>query len=331
MQHLILQSPNFRYLQKTFGEWLSVRGYAQTTVENSPVNLQEFFFFLEQRNILHVNKIEKKHALEFKEYLLNRKNFSLKLGGLSNGRINKIIQSLNSFSIYINEVKTDLELDIFQTYLPTQPPIKTILTQKEIKDIYNITFESYPHTLSTWQMGLRDRVIIAVFYGCGLRRNEAKNLNLSDVDYQNKRLLVRKGKNYKQRFVPIPNQHFEDIKEYIENGRYWFEEHHHTNCNGYKYVVKKKSNKDDKEALILSSRGTRMQSFDERLRYLTKRANIDKSIRTHALRHSLGTHLLQNGMEIEQISKILGHQSIDTTQIYTQIVEQLKQQENENF
>jgi integrase/recombinase XerD len=328
MNKLEIKSQNFRYLQKSFQQWLQIRGFATKTVKSFPMLLQEFFHFLEQKDIENVTKIEKKHALDFLLHLHYRRNELYKSGGISNQTINGIINAMNCFETYFNETKDSFSLDIYQDYLPVDTKTKIILTQDEIKAVYNKTFEPYSKVMGT-EMGQRDRVIIAIFYGCGLRLNEGRNLNLSDIDFQNRKLLVRIGKKNKQRYVPIPNQHLEDIKNYIQNGRHWFTEHHYSQKICYKRAIKKVVTRDDQEALFLNHTGKRMRSFGRNIQLLVDKAGINKRIGTHALRHSLGTHLLQNGLPIEKISKVLGHESIDSTQIYTQIMETLNQQQDE--
>jgi site-specific recombinase XerD len=73
-----------------------------------------------------------------------------------------------------------------------------------------------------------------------------------------------------------------------------------------------------------------MKTFYQRLQVMTERAGITKKVGTHTLRHSIATHLLQSGWKLEQVSTFLGHASIDSTQIYTHLVENLKYQENES-
>ncbi len=323
MKKLEIRSTNFKYLQRSFRQWLQIRGYVPRTVKSFPILLQEFFHFLEQQGIENIAKVGQSQALKFKLHLQYRTNQNYQSGGIENQTINGILQAMNCFEKFFNESKEQFKLDIYQVYLPIDKTTPTILTQQEIKEIYNATFEQYPEIHGSEAMGQRDRVIIAIFYGCGLRLNEGRNLNIDDIDFFNRRLLVRKGKGKKQRYVPIANKHLEDLKNYIHQGRYWFLEHHHQVNICYKKSIKKQVSKDDRQALILSQTGARMKTMDSRWRYLTQKAGIEKRISTHTFRHSLGAHLLQNGMEIEQIAKILGHSNIDTTQIYTQILETL--------
>ena len=324
------QSANFKALISGFTQWLETLGLSTSTIINYPLGLKEYFFYLEQHhNIKHINKVEPKHSEQFKLHLQYRANLSTGYGGISNQTINGVLKSLNSFNRYIAQCSQTYKYAITSDYLPVDISEKIVLTQSEVMELYNTTFEPYPHKPSSIEFGQRDRVVIGVLYGCGLRLNEARNLDVSDIDFINKRLLVRNGKGSKQRFVPIPNQHSEDIKAYIQQGRYYFTEQHHNIYCRIK-TIKKTRNKKTENALLLNTSGTRLIILNQRLEYLKNKTSIQKSISAHVLRHSLGTHLYQNGLDLNKIRIMFGHASIDTTQIYVHISKQLENNNNQN-
>jgi len=125
--------------------------------------------------------------------------------------------------------------------------------------------------------------------------------------------------------VPIAAKHLEDIRSYIEEGRYWFLQ---DNSTAWHVKSGKKKQGTDDEAFFLNTEGKRMRSFYSRFDYLRNTAGIEKRFSTHNLRHSIATHLLQSGMKIEDIAKFLGHSSLDSTQIYTRIVNLLDKKED---
>lgn len=326
-----LQSTNFKALINGFTEWLETLGMSKSAIRNYPLNLTEYFFYLEQHyNIKHINKVEKEHSEAFKQHLQYRPNRRTGYGGICNQSINGIIKGVNSFNQYVAECGEQYKYAITSDYLPIDIAEKVVLTQNEVLELYNATFEAYPHRLSSIEFGQRDRVIIALLYGCGLRLSEASNIDLSDIDFINKRLLVRKGKRNKQRFVPIPNQHLEDIKAYIQQGRYYFTERHHDIYCRVK-TVKKSRYKKSENALLLNIEGTRLLSFTQRLGYLKNKTSIQKNLSSHVLRHSCGTHYYQNGLDLDKIRMILGHSSIDTTQIYVHISKQMENNNAQNI
>lgn len=323
MKHLHLQSSNFKYLEQSFKEWLDVLGYAERTVKGSPVQLREMFHYLEQKNILHITQIKSRHISDFLNYLKIRGNLRYG-GGLSTSSINGYITSLNLFAQYVNQTGKHI-LDINPKRPENSIDERTILTQQEIKAIYESTFEPHP-TFNSVAMGQRDRAIIAIFYGCGLRKAEGSRIDLSDIDLIKRLVFVKKAKGNKQRYVPIATKHCEDIRAYIEEGRYWFLQ---DNRNQWHVKNGTKKQNTDTEAFFLNGSGQRMKSFDSRFRYMKEKAGIEKNFCTHSLRHSIATHLLQSGMPIEEIARFLGHSSLESTQIYTHIVKELEEQEHE--
>lgn len=323
MKHLQINSPQYTYLLQNFKEWLDTLGYAETTVNSLPLHIQELLHFLEQKNIFQITQVKPRHISDFSNYLKGRTNLKHG-GGLSTSSINKTLQAVTTFASYLAQTNTHL-LDATPKRLSSQVDERVILTQEEIKQLYEATFLERKH--HTTAIGQRDRAIIAIFYGCGLRKNEGSKLNITDIDLIRKLVFVKKGKGNKQRYVPIATKHAQDIQTYIEEGRYWFLEHHYDDTC-YKQSIKKGNT--DTAALFLNHQGQRMQAFYHRFAYLKERTEIDKTFSTHNLRHSIATHLLQSGMPIEEIAKFLGHNSLESTQIYTHIVKQLNNKENEH-
>lgn len=322
MKHLHLISSNFKYIERSFAEWLDVLGYAERTFTKSPLEVREMLHYLEQKNINHIVQIKPRHVQEFLHHLKVRGNLKYG-GGLSSSTINSYITSLNLFARYVNQTGKHL-LDINPRRIENHIEERTILTQAEIKQLYESTYEPHPKFNSV-AMGQRDRAIIAIFYGCGLRKDEGTKLDLQDIDLLNRRLFVKKGKGNKQRYVPIAAKHTEDIRSYIEEGRYWFLQ---DNSNAWHVKKGMKKQNTDSDALFLNSSGKRMKSFDNRFKYMKEKSEIEKNFSTHSLRHSIATHLLQSGMPIEEIAKFLGHSSLESTQIYTHIAQTMTNTNN---
>lgn len=324
MKSLIIQSQHYKYLLQSYKEWLQILGYAEQTVKRWPVHVREFLYFLEQHNILHITTTESKHISDFIHYLKHRPNKSKKGTALSANHINQIINAINAFAKYLNSTgKYILDSTPKREYNNTAE--KTILSIAEAKQLYEATF--LPYRENSLAMGQRDRAIIAVYYGCGLRRSEGIRLNITDIDLQQKLLFVRKAKGNKQRYVPIANKHVQDIKDYLKEGREWFLYHHDTiemwQSKRHGEPLLKKETADD-NAFFASQYGGRLIHIEQRLKLMKQRAGIEKNVTLHGLRHSIATHLLQSGMDIEEIAKFLGHASLESTQIYTHIVNEIK-------
>jgi len=255
----------------------------------------------------------------FKLLVTNYKDYYNKLkertnerqsGALSKSYLNKHQQALRKFKEYLtNHNHKGINIHLKSEQNPTEEKLN-ILTQSEIKELFQAT--SYSHSEKRFR--LRDKAILTVLYSCGLRRTEAVSLDISDIFFDKERIFVRKGKNYRERYVPINRKNAEILEDYIYEAR---PEFYQSNLS---------------EALFINKNGTRMQgmSFANRLQKIVQATNnkniVEKQITLHILRHSIATHLLQQEVPLESIKTFLGHSSLESTQIYTHL---LKTIENE--
>lgn len=330
MLSLEIKSTHYNYLLKSYKEYLQTLGYATGTAESWPVHVREFLHYIESNGITSILNIDSSHITNFIRHIKQRTNKRNKGTALSSSSINKIINAVNVFIKFLNSTGKFI---VETTVQRAEDNIgeRSILTIAEIKQLYETTF--LPHRQNSIAMGQRDRAIIAVFYGCGLRRSEGRQLNITDIDLQKKLLFVRKGKGNKQRYVPIAAKHLTDIKDYLQESREWFLMNNDANetwqSKRHGVPLVKKTNADD-AAFFINIFGERMQhGFDQRIKQLQQRAEIKKPITLHGLRHSIATHLLQSGMDIEEIAKFLGHSSLASTQIYTHIINEKIKVEND--
>ena len=320
MKSLALKNPSFRYLEQSFKEWLDILGYAPISVYNMPLQVRELLHYLESQNITSIKELEIKYIRDHYDRLKERSN-ARRGGGLSNDHLNKHIQALRKFTDYLRQVGrlTLPELPIKNE--EDQGKTIPVLSEEEIQLLFKSTYKAPERrpNLNDKQIEAiqaRDRAMLAIFYGCGLRRNEAVNLDVSDINFDRSLLHVRKGKNYKERLVPISKTSLKHLQDYIYD-------HRPEILQGSK-----------SEALFISMKLKRMdgQTMLIRLKSLqhqTENADlIEKEIGLHTLRHSIATHLLQAGMELESIARFLGHSTLESTQIYTHLagIEQHKEQ-----
>ena len=293
-----MKNLEYQSLIKSFKEWLIVLGYAQSTVYASTNYVRDFFIWLENNKIYKLKQINKKHLENYKNYLEKRKN-KRKTGGLSQVYIFSNFSSIRRFSRYLQLTgKDSFEINISLPKAEKMNINLEILSKAEIKAIYKACSNDY--------LGIRDKATLSIYYGCGLRRSEGQALNVADILLKEKRVFVRKGKNYKERYVPITEAIKEDLENYIYTSR-------------EKILSFKKNRKPD--ALFLSMRVKRLNatSLITRIQDLVKETKIQKQIGLHTLRHSIATHLLESGLSLEEVSRFLGHSSLESTQIYTHL------------
>jgi len=297
MKKLLLENLEYRRLEISFREWLSVLGYAETTVYNLPNLLREFFHYLEQNEVCFIDQVSPKVVSDYFVYLSHRAN-KQRSGGLSASHLNKHIQSLKKFSEYVQQSHQILLPIMIKPFVLEQKQM-VVLSKTEIALLYE---SAAVHPYLKW----RDWAMLEVYYACGLRRREGVKLNVEDVDLFKKRLHVRYGKGYKERIVPFTDQTANYFRGYL------------------KYFRERVVNHNEK-GLLLSVRGKRVrgQTLLVRLKRLQKgvekEALLQKQIGLHTLRHSIATHLLQSGMDLEYIQQFLGHSSLESTQIYTHL------------
>lgn len=318
MLHLELQTAQFKYLESAFTQWLKNKGYSPTTIKTFPVHLREYLHFLESKKIQNINEVKREDGKRYVQYLEERTNKRYG-GGLSSYAINKQVVAINTFHKYLMQVK---ELNLPSIPIP-QTKFKdekqyTILSFDEIKRLYEATYHHGRENPKA--MGQRDRALISLFYGAGLRKKEVTNLNLDDIDEHKGEVLVREGKNKKGRLVPLIGRAYDDLIDYLHEGRYWFA------CSHKQRIWKdRKLELGDQKPFILNQKGGRLShGFYPRLRRLKELAGLHKNLAPHVLRHTIGTHLLAKGLPMERIAEFLGHSSLESTQIYTHILEEYK-------
>ena len=293
MKNLPLNNYAYRELELDYKEWLALLGYAENTVYNMPIYMHEFFHWLENQEVKKVEQINAQHVHDFL-FHLNERPHAIHGGKISNAHINKYHQGLILLSQFIRQTNRG-SFTVETERLEQTRAIPDILTPAEIKELYKACDGSV--------LGLRDKVMLGIFYGCGLRRNEGVHLDISDIDFKSKLVYVRKGKNYKERYVPVNETILQHIRDYLDHSRPFLQK------------------KDKLPALFISDKGYRAQgqSLLMRVRKLIRLSMVDKEIGLHTLRHSIATHLLQSGMKLSHIAKFLGHSSLESTQIYTHI------------
>lgn len=308
MKMLLLQSTNYNYLENAFKEWLDVLGYAKGTVNSLPNAVRAFLYFIEQNNINQINQINQQHIKNYYQHLTNRTN-EKQGGALSSNYINSNFWALEKFFEFLHHKGTQNLPEINLKRLKIETLEREILTQEEIKELYQIAENQEHQTQKQEALNYQDKVLLTIYYGCGLRRTEGININIEDINFDTRILHIKKGKGGKQRLIPFNKTALKYLQDWI------FE--HRT------ILVKDKT----ESKLFINRYGLPLTggTLGDRLkRLLDQSENIklkEKNITLHSLRHSIATHLLANGMDIQKVQKFLGHNSLETTEIYTHLLE----------
>lgn len=297
-----LQNYSYKVLLEDFTEWLDILGFSKAMQTNYPNQLCEFLYWLECNNYHSINIINKEIVKNYYKYLQQRPN-KTRGGGLSNRYLNSHQSTLKKFREYLKKHHTkSFDIHIKREKI-TEEKLKHC-SRSEIQILFKAV--QYSHPLPRFRA--RNKALLVCLYSLGMRRNEVINLQLQDILYDKERVFVSKGKNYKERFIPINSYNLRILESYIFDARIDF---------------KKAS---ESEYVFVTQRTTKMSggSLEWNLKQIVKATNNDqlqhKDITPHSLRHSIATHLLQAGMDIEDIRQFLGHSSLEATQIYTAIL-----------
>lgn len=212
------------------------------------------------------------------------------------------ISSLRSFYNFLNREELIKQNPFSEVELPKQ-------IRKLPKFIYPEEIDSLFKSINTTKpIGKRDKLILEFLYGTGVRVSELCNVKIKDIDFYQDIVLIH-GKGSKDRFVPIHKLLSKELKDYILTTRSEF--------------LKRSDNKEN-ETLLLNFKGTSLTTRGVRL--IIKRI-IDNSEETfslspHKLRHSFATHLLDNGADLRSVQELLGHSTLSSTQIYTNVTKE---------
>jgi integrase/recombinase XerD len=268
-----------------FKNHLQTLGYGKSSINMLPTCLKTFLEY----TLKEVEEIIPEDIINYYQYLQERPN-QRRSGGLSESYIHHHIYALKLFFAWQMETGAIITNPIsglaFKS--PSSEPRK-VLTTEEIQQLYKACET------------LRERAVLGVFYGCGLRRSEGVKLNIEDIHFKSSLLYVREGKGSKRRVVPMS----EKVKQDFEN-----------------YALKERFAAEGETAFICNSKGKRTNGdyLNTLLKDLLKRSSINPSgISLHNLRHSIATHLLESGLRVEYVRDFLGHKHLEATQVYTRI------------
>jgi integrase/recombinase XerC len=191
-----------------------------------------------------------------------------------------------------------------------QNPAKLVATPKLPKRLPRVPTIEEVNTVLDSQMtdssafAERDRAILELLYGCGIRNSELVSINLDDIRWSNEIILVR-GKGKKERYVPFGESAAEAVKAYLPR----------------RQQVLGETKRTTERALLVNLRGSRLttRSVGRIVKQIAVSKGLSPDVHPHTLRHAFGTHMLEEGADLRAIQEMLGHERLATTQRYTQL------------
>lgn len=292
---------HYKTLLTQYKQWLKVLGYATRTKECYTREIGLFFDWLIYNNINQISLLNTAHIYQYFNHLQQtistHTSKPLSFSQLNNSfiAIDKLCQCLYQLGMVNAPSPTN-----YRIYRAKNENFE-VLTQAEVKALYRSiedTFEEFTFKKRTVRQSVL-RLVLDLCYGCGLRKSELFNLKLKDVLFDQSSLHIRQSKNYKDRYVPMSASVLKNTKDFVYNHRREF-----TKRPTMLYPHSKEHININLNILV-------KHCPKETLKY--------KRVFPHLLRYSIATHLLLNGMDIEHISRFLGHTSLEATQIYTHI------------
>lgn len=286
---------NYQTLAQEYYEYLLQLGYKPKSCRSKWRLLLEFLCFSETTGTTDITAISTKDILQFYEYIQNRpskRNGSV----LSKKTINDFMQAVVGFYTMLqckNKIRINPTNTLNIKYKKTESP-RTALTQAEMQEIYK--------QATTYQ----EKAMLALAYGCGLRVSEIVQCNIEDLRLREQLLIVPKGKNNKSRTIPMSKTVAKDLANYF-------------------YKERLKQDAKDPKAFMIHSKGGRIQqwTYNKILKKLINKTQNNilktKQVSIHNLRHSIATHLIEQGVPLERVREFLGHSQLESTEIYTHI------------
>lgn len=266
------------------------KGLSSATVSAYGRDLRQYRDYLEGKGKEKLSGLE----LGDIENFVNR----LRENGLALSSIARKISALRTFHRFcLTEGLSENDPTEFLKSRQPKRRLPRVIPSEDIEKLMELPSDSTP-------VGMRDRAMLEMLYGCGLRISELVNLALTHIHLTDEIIRVE-GKGDKTRFVPIGSKALRALHRHLEMGRPDFV----------------KSETDDAGTLFLNRFGkplSRVGAYGIIKAYL-KRAYPGKDYTPHTLRHSFATHIIEGGGDIRTVQELLGHESIATTQIYTHL------------
>lgn len=289
------QLSNLEYTIANFIKHLSsVRRLSSHTCKAYNRDLKQFYIFCNERNLLDAKNITAE--------IIRLYTTKLYRSGLSGKSIQRKLSSIRSFFNYINNNASTYELNISNPCNGIKAPktIKKLPATLDVDQIKAILDQSKPtqSNKKSCRIAFRDHAILELIYTAGLRLSELVNINIEDVNFHERFIIVH-GKGNKERILPIGNASVKALNDWLSQ--------------------RDKFSNDKSKALFITERGSRIthRAIQKRLKIIG--AKFGLNLHPHMLRHSFASHMLESSGDIRAIQELLGHENLTTTQVYTHL------------
>jgi integrase/recombinase XerD len=277
---------------------LKAQNFTEATIQTRAGCLRFFLGYCRKEKVSSLNQVTSLFMESYMRYLhAYRKTDGAEL---STARKRNLLITLNIFFEYLWDKQEILinPMDKIRLMKKERNLPKSIFSRKEIVRILNA-----PDTLR--YSGLRDRAILELLYSTGLRAHELISLKIYDIDQTKQTVFVRKGKMQKDRFVPLGNRALRWVRSYITFAR-----------KNYQSFVE-----SDVLFLDLYGKPLRAHTLDRLILKYKNQAKVTKRGKSHVFRHAMATHMLEGGADVRYVQEMLGHASVETTQVYTHVAQ----------
>ena len=280
-------------------EELRVRRFSASSIEKARFELPRLIHHLSENGVRDARAVSEEHLVAYARHLEgHRTRRGTPLAAASRASAISTTRRFFAFLASRGRILRDPAQAIPLPKVRRLP--RGVLTESQARRLVAAPFPGS-------RIGKRDRAILELLYGSGIRLGEAARADVTDLDLRERLLLVRSGKGKKDRVVPVPGRAAAALDTYLAAAR--------------PELVKRLD-----AALFLSRQGTRLSLVG--LRAIVKRHGraVGVNVSPHALRHTCATHLLRGGADIRHVQELLGHRSLATTALYTRVaVEDLRQ------
>lgn len=275
------------------------KGLSQNTIDSYRNDLKLYLKYLDRKKITDFKNIKVEDINDYLKEITNK--------GDSVKTIAHTLTSIKEFHSYLKRegiVKEDVSISIKRPKIVKSIP--RVLSVEDVDKLLDIKLKT-PYDY-------RNKAMLEVMYGTGLRISELVNLTLNNIDFTNSIIRIV-GKGNKERIIPIGEYSMHYLELYMEN----------------RPLLTKRG--VDTEALFLNNHGKKItrQGFFKILKGLLEEKGLDTNVSPHTLRHSFATHLLDRGADLRSIQEMLGHESISTTKIYTHVSDKAVENDYEEY